>query len=164
MQAFVLLIEAASMIIGSLIAATLLCLLLWKILKRAGHPQWSSWIILGLVALTLFGRLSVGPFLQIMAAFAMLGTVPLWVEGRAWRARARNAFDLELAIAPPTTPSPRANWCYPAITGCISEARAPTRGEIHLVASRFWRASPMPNDFPVPEEREWKRLILRYRS
>jgi len=138
-------LESIALIIGSLLAAILLCWLLWFLFRLLRHPAWSALAILALVALACTGRLPASPFLQMVLAFAALGAIPLWSEGKAWRRRAQdNALWRRRSAAPgkaapaKVIPSPGYRR-YPAIIACIGEDRKAERAEIHMVAARIWR-------------------------
>lgn len=85
MQTILMVAEAVGEAIGSLVTAALLCWLLWDAFKLARHPAWAAWAVLIVLALALLGKLPKSEFLDMALAFAAIGTVPLWVAGRAWR-------------------------------------------------------------------------------
>jgi len=95
MQLLLIGLESLALIIGSLATAILICWLLWFLFRLIGHPALAAVTILLLVALACTGRLPASQFLQMTLAFAALGAIPLWSEGRAWRRRAREDYALK---------------------------------------------------------------------
>jgi len=147
MQLILILAGAIGLIVGSLAAAALLCWFLWYSFRLVMHPEWAISVVLILLVLAAAGELPRSQFLGMTLTFAVVAAVPLWFAGRAWRRQRRQAMDgwrkpsAKLRRSPPIPP-PEAGFPrrpYPAITGCIGEDRIPTRGEVHLVASRLWR-------------------------
>jgi hypothetical protein len=145
MQLLLIGLESVVLVFGSLAAATLMCWLLWFFFRWLRHPAWAALPILVLVALACTGHLPASPFLQMLLAFAALGAIPLWTEGRAWRRRTR---DDELWSRPTTLEkaahahgAPNRPGCgrYPAIVACIGEDRKAERAEVRMVAARIWR-------------------------
>ena len=142
-------LESLALIIGSLATAVILCWLLWFLFRSVGHPAWAAGTILILVALACTGHLPPSPFLHMVLAFAMLGAIPLWTEGRAWRQRAsydaprsRPAMPARTArIAPASRPG---HGRYPAIIACIGQDREAGRAELRMVAARIWRETYQP--------------------
>jgi len=60
----------------------------------------------------------------------------------------------------PLPPRAHAVWHYPAITACIRNPRAPSRGEIRLVAARMWREGFAPRG-ATPASFAVRRRLLR---
>jgi hypothetical protein len=85
MNAILAVVSSLGLVIGSLVTATVLCWLLWRVFVATRHPDWAPGGIAILVALALTGNLPGSPFLQLALAFSVAGAVPLWIEGRAWR-------------------------------------------------------------------------------
>ena len=137
-------LESVLLIVGSLAAAVMMCWLLWFIFRSLRHPAWAAVAILLLVALACTGHLPPSPFLQMVLAFAALGAIPLWTEGRAWRHRAsydapRRPSGRPGRMAPPTLVPRPGYGPYPAITACIGQDRQADREEVRMVAARIWR-------------------------
>lgn len=145
MQLILMVGEAVGLIVGSLLAAGLLCGGLWYGFRLVLHPGWAAVVVLILVVLALGGRLPKTEFLDMTLTFAAIAAAPLWIAGRAWcrqlREEADNQSQLEerRSDEPAPAQAPRERRIYPAITGCIGEERLPTRDELHFVASRLWR-------------------------
>jgi drug/metabolite transporter superfamily protein YnfA len=87
MQMILMVAEAVAETVGSLIAAALLCWLLWEAFKLMRHPAWAIGAVLLLTVLAIIGALPKSEFLNMAIAFAAVGALPLWIEGRAWRKR-----------------------------------------------------------------------------
>ena len=133
--------EPIVLIVGSILAAILLCSLLWQSFKRIGHPEWGAVVILPAVALGLYETLSGSVFFRMTLAFTLVGAVPLWIEGRAWRRRHGHAGiaheprqGRDMSITRPVR-----SRQYPIIIACIGEARQPRHDEVRAVAARIWR-------------------------
>lgn len=82
MQFIILVLESIGLIMGSLVAALLLCLGLSHLLRLARHPDW---ILLPAIAIvpTAF-LLSDSEFVRMTAILAMLMAIPLWIEDHPW--------------------------------------------------------------------------------
>jgi hypothetical protein len=85
MQTILIVAEAIGLTIGSLVAAALLCWLLWKAFGLVRHPELTAAALLSLLVLALFGRLPNSEFLRMVLMFALVAAVPLWIAGRTWR-------------------------------------------------------------------------------
>jgi hypothetical protein len=140
-------LESIALVVGSLAAAIMLCSLLWCLFRLLRHPAWAALAILVLVALACTGHLPASPFLQMMLAFAAIGAIPLWAEGRAWRrptgANAPRRHSAEPAPAHVIPKRPGFSR-YPAIVACIGEDRRAERAEVRMVAQRIWRETYEP--------------------
>jgi hypothetical protein len=79
--------EAIGEIGGALIAASLLCWLLWNGFKLLHHPAWAMWSLLPVPVLALAGKLPDSEFLGMTLAFAAIGTIPFWIDARTLRER-----------------------------------------------------------------------------
>ena len=138
-------LESVTLVFGSLATAIMLCWLLWLLFRLVRHPAWAAWAILVLVALACTGHLPANQFLQMVLAFAALGAIPLWTEGRAWRRRVRDDAlwrrSAMSKIAAPANAIPKRPGYgrYPAIVACIGQDRQAERAEIRMVAARIWR-------------------------
>jgi hypothetical protein len=146
MQMMLMAAEAIVEAGGSLMIAGLICWLLWNGFKCAHHPAWAMWAVVLAWALAVLGTLPHSEFLDMALAFAAVGAIPLWIEGRAWRKRyqkqrmnAQMSHARLAAIASSAGQILSPPRLYPAMTACISEQRSPTKGEIRLVATRLWR-------------------------
>jgi len=147
MHLLLIALESIALVVGSLAAAILLCWLLWFLFRLLRHPAWAALAILVLVALACTGHLPASPFLQMMLAFAALGAIPLWTEGRAWRRQAKaNALPKRSAEPSPADVIPNRPGFgrYPAIVACIGEDRRAERAEVRMVAQRIWRETYEP--------------------
>lgn len=127
------------LIFGSISVAIVLCWVLWRGFKLIHHPEWAA------IAAVLAGVLALHAtaphpfFYRMVIIFTLVGAVPLWVEGRAWRrARTRPIFEPEPThdVAPTPSDPPRR---YPIIIACIGEGRPPKQEEVRAVAARIWR-------------------------
>lgn len=142
--------ESIALIIGSLVVAILMCQLFWSLFRWLRHPAWAALAVLTLVALALAGQLPPSKFLQMVLMFAALGAIPLWMEGRAWRRRTKDAALLNHPATPrKATPRTAAqhqpgHGRYPAIIACIGQDREAERSELRLVAARIWRETYQP--------------------
>jgi hypothetical protein len=85
MNAILVVISAIGLVLGSLVAAGLLCWLLWRTLALVRHPDWAAAVILILIALAVTGNLPNSQLLDLALAYAFVAVVPLWFEGRTWR-------------------------------------------------------------------------------
>ena len=85
MQTILLFLDAVGLVVGSVVAAALLCTLLWGAFRLVRHPACAAVAIGLLLTLALMGKLPHSEFLDMMLVFAVLGAVPLWIAGRAWR-------------------------------------------------------------------------------
>jgi len=82
MQFIILVLESIGLIMGSLVAALLLCLGLSRLLRLARHPDW---ILLPAIALVPAAfLLSDSEFVRMTVILAMLMAIPLWMEDRPW--------------------------------------------------------------------------------
>jgi hypothetical protein len=136
--------ESLALIIGSLATAIVMCWLLWFLFRSVHHPAWAALAIFLLAALACTGHLPASQFLQMALAFAVLGAIPLWTEGRAWRQRAIYDAPRSRPATPGRTaranPIPRPGYGrYPAIVACIGQDREANRAEVRMVAARIWR-------------------------
>jgi hypothetical protein len=138
---------AVGLIVGSLLAAALLCSFPGFAFRHVRHPEWAVSPVLILLLLRIAGQLPKSQFLDMTLTFAAVAVVPLWFARRARREHRGPApaiprrSDGRIRPSETVTPtdtafSPR---LYPAITACICEERAPTRDEVHMVAARLWR-------------------------
>lgn len=84
MQTILMLAGAVGEAVGSLVAAALLCWLLWNVFRFFRHPAWAAAAVVVILALACAGELPRSEFLDMALAFAAIGMVPLWVAGRAW--------------------------------------------------------------------------------
>ena len=75
------------LVIGSLVLAVVTVTLAWWAFRAIRHPEWSAIVPLLLFVCLVVGLLPRGPLLPMVAAFASVAIVPLWIEGRAWRGR-----------------------------------------------------------------------------
>lgn len=146
MQTILIVAEAIGLVVGSLVAAALLCWLLWDVFRLVRHPEWTASAVLALLVLALGGKLPHSQFLNMVLTFAVIAAVPLWIAGRAWRRERQDwtgphehAISGQRMNQTALTQAAPAPSLYPAITACICEERPPTRGEIRVVASRLWR-------------------------
>ena len=140
-------LESITLVIGSLAAAIMLCWLLWVLFRLLRHPAWAAWAILVLLALACTGHLPASPFLQMVLAFAAIGAIPLWTEGRVWRpVTGDSALETRPAKPAPANAIPQRPGYgrYPAIVACIGENRRAERAEIRMVAARIWREAYEP--------------------
>lgn len=85
MTAILTLVTSIGLVLGGLTAAALLCWLLWRTFLLVRHPDWAAAIIPILIALAASGKLPNSQFLHLALAYAIVGVVPLWIEGRRWR-------------------------------------------------------------------------------
>ena len=145
MYVILIILGSIALMIGSMAAGILSCWLLWSGFKRVGHPEWGPPIVLIPGAFALVGHLPVSEFLALTLIFAGLAVVPFCAEGLAWRAR-RDHRDhdgsQEQGEATTIDHLPNASDYsrrYPAIAGCICEARRPTPDELKKVALRTLR-------------------------
>jgi hypothetical protein len=79
--------EAIGEIGGALIAASLLCWLLWNVFRLLHRPAWAMWSLLPVPVLALAGKLPDSEFLGMTLAFAAIGTIPFWIDERTSRNR-----------------------------------------------------------------------------
>lgn len=93
MQAILLILTAIASVVGGLVAAALLCWLLWHLFTPIRHPEWAPLVILILTWLALVGKLPDSEFLHMTLAFAMVAAVPFWIAGRTWRNHYTHAAD-----------------------------------------------------------------------
>lgn len=100
MHMLLVIIESVGLIVGSAVAAVLLCWLLWRAFRLVRHPAWGPPIVIVPVVLWGIGMLPRSDFLRLTLVFAMLVAIPFCVEGRAWRTAwlegQRTAGDLKL--------------------------------------------------------------------
>ncbi len=87
MSVITLALEAIGLVLGSLVAAILLCATLWCVFRHLGHPDWGPPLVLMLVPIGLLGWLPRSEFVSMTVVFAVIAALPFWAEGRAWRAR-----------------------------------------------------------------------------
>lgn len=145
MHVILIILGSVGLMIGSMAAGILSCWLLWSGFKWMRHPEWGPPIVLIPGAFVLMGQLPASEFLALALIFAGLAVVPFCAEGVAWRAR-RSGRDY--AASPEQGAADAVDRLqnaavyyrrYPAIVGCIYEARRPTPGELKKVASRTLR-------------------------
>lgn len=86
MAMFGILVESLLLVFGSLLAALCLIAIAWLLFRTVRHPELSASVPAALLACALAGLLPRGTFAPMVAAFGTVAIVPLWVEGRAWRA------------------------------------------------------------------------------
>ncbi|MGN6817825.1 MAG: hypothetical protein ACTHJR_04055 [Sphingomonas sp.] len=79
-------VESLGLIIGSVVAAILICWFLWSAFRLIRHPAWGPPIVVVPVILWAANMLPRSEFLRMTLVFALLAAIPFWVEGRAWRA------------------------------------------------------------------------------
>lgn len=77
-------LESVAQILGALAVALLLCASLWRAFRQIGHPAWAAPLTLLLIPLAF--ALPGLPFLDMAVIFTLLFAIPLWLEGRKWRA------------------------------------------------------------------------------
>ena len=148
LQLVFIVIGASALVVGSLLAAALLCWILWSLFKVMRHPQWAAGAIAALVVLAIVGELPRSQFLSLSLMFAALAASPMWSAGRSWRVRSvprvanthlrcvePEKAQAQVPVEKNACPSRRA--MYPALAACIGENRRPTRAETHIVASRL---------------------------
>jgi hypothetical protein len=85
MDILLVIVESVGLVVGSIVAAILLCSLLWTVFKLVHHPAWGPPIVVVPVILWAANLLPRSEFLRMTMVFAMVAAVPFWVEGRAWR-------------------------------------------------------------------------------
>lgn len=145
MYVILIVLGSIALMIGSMVAGILSCWVLWSGFKRIGHPEWGPPIMLIPGTLALIGQLPVNEFLALALIFAGLAVVPFCAEGLAWRAR-RDHRDHdgpqeqgEVKAIDHLLDASDDSRQYPAIAGCICEARRPTPDELKKVALRTLR-------------------------
>lgn len=171
MQLILIAAGAIGLVVGSLATAALLCWFLWYVFRLALHPEWGAPAILVFLVLGLVGELPKSQFLAMTLTFAVIAAVPLWFAGRAWRRQRRQALKrrceqyVDLWPSAPIAPTEAVlvPQLYPAITACINDEHAPTRDEVHLVASRLWREgfAQRFGSQAVPASFAARRMLLR---
>ncbi|GAA0333958.1 hypothetical protein GCM10009087_50260 [Sphingomonas oligophenolica] len=154
MRTILFIAEPIGLCLGSLVAGILSCWLLWAAFKLVRHPEWGPPLVAVPAALALAGRLPSSEFLDMTLVFAAVAAIPFWSAGREWRAAwltrdprapAEPSAPVRIeAVAGPDRNTTRIYPRYPAMTGCICEARRPAPAEIKKVASRIWRESFVP--------------------
>ena len=85
MLILLVIVESIGLIVGSAVAAILLCWLLWSAFRLMRHPAWGPPIVVVPVALWAANILPPSEFLRMTLLFALFAAIPFWVEGRAWR-------------------------------------------------------------------------------
>lgn len=85
MQTILMVAGAIGLIVGSLMAAALLCWLLWDAFRLVLHPELTALVVLMILVLAVMGKLPNSQFLHMVVAFAVVAAIPLWIAGRAWR-------------------------------------------------------------------------------
>lgn len=85
MQTILMVAGAIGLTVGSLLAAALLCWLLWDVFRFVRHPEWAPSAVVVLLVLAVTGKLPHSEFLDMVLAFSVIAAVPLWIAGRAWR-------------------------------------------------------------------------------
>jgi hypothetical protein len=163
MGTVLVMLGSIGLIVGSLTAGILICWLLWSAFKLIRHPELGPPLVVIPAFLALTGRLPDSEFLAMTLIFAVLAVVPFCIEGLAWRARTLDRdVSLMQAVAPAidrlSTPA-ISYGRYPAIAGCICEARRPSPGELKRVASRVLHEA-FAGQGPAPAFAE-KRAALR---
>ena len=144
MEAVQIIMESIGLIVGSLAAGVLMCWVPWSACKLIRHPEWGPLLVVVPIFLAVTGRLPNSEFFTLTLIIAGLAVVPFCVEGRAWRSRmlerdrgvAEQVAHGAIDFLPATPASYRR---YPAIAGCICEARQPNPEETKKVASRMLR-------------------------
>ncbi|MDP5281123.1 hypothetical protein Q9Q95_19520 [Sphingomonas sp. DG1-23] len=156
------------LVAGGLALTVLLSCLLWQVLKPVRHPEWAPIVIVVLLVLAVTGVLPRSDLLNMVLAFSAVATIPLWIEGRAWRRRRPEAGRSRRRAVPAPKPLPvatgdRSYPLYPAITACLSEGRRPDHDEIRIVASRMWREGFALRFAPHAQTASFaaRRLLLR---
>lgn len=146
MQLILIVASAVGLIVGSLTFAALFCWVFWDVGKAFQHPEWVAWAALSVLALSLAGKLPNSEFARLALLFSLVGAVPLWFAGRAWRRHHDKGYEVTKmqrtrlqefrsvgdAVTDPT------RWDYPVLTACVSNDRAPTREERKQLARRLW--------------------------
>lgn len=146
MQVILIVASATGLIVGSLAFASLFCWVFWDVGKAFRHPEWVAWAVLTVLALSLAGKLPNSEFARLALLFSLVGAVPLWFAGRAWRRQQDQNFEeikMQRARLEATRSEDQAireppSWTYPVITACLSEDRSPTRDERNQLARRLW--------------------------
>jgi hypothetical protein len=87
MHTILVLVETVALVAGALAGAAMLCCATWYMCRLVHHPEWAAFLILCLVAVALTGALPRSGLLNLALAFALAGTLPLWLAGRDWRRR-----------------------------------------------------------------------------
>jgi len=85
MHILLVIMESLGLIIGSIVAAILLCWSLWSAFRLVRHPAWGPPIVIVPAVLWAADMLPPSDFLRLTLVFALLAAIPFWVEGRAWR-------------------------------------------------------------------------------
>ena len=85
MPILLVMVESIGLIVGSVVAAILLCWFLWSAFRLIRHPAWGPPIVVVPVILWAANMLPRSEFLHMTLLFALLAAIPFWVEGRAWR-------------------------------------------------------------------------------
>ncbi|MCE7798840.1 hypothetical protein LWE61_20125 [Sphingobium sufflavum] len=83
-------ILAVFMVVGSLLAASIFCGMIWEGCLRVRHPEGSAFILVAIAALAVVVGVPHSPFLTLALAYAVAAAVPLWFAGRAWRRSENN--------------------------------------------------------------------------
>lgn len=78
-------IIAVFMVVGSLLATSIFCGVIWQGCLRLRHPEGSALILGAIAALAILAGIPHSPFLTPVLADGVAAAVPLWFAGRAWR-------------------------------------------------------------------------------
>lgn len=165
MHVILIILDSIGLILGSMVAGFFCCWLLWSGFRLVNHPEWGPPFVLVPAALALAGRLPNSEFLVMTVIFASLAVVPFCREGLAWRARRLDPGrdgPAGQSEARPIEHLPAASLTfrrYPALAGCICEARPPNPDELKKVASRMLSETSAAQG-PAPSFAA-KRAVLR---
>lgn len=155
--------ETVALIVGSILAATLLCCLLWRWFRRLPHPDWAAVAVWPAALLILHEIPTDSVFLRMTLAFTLVGAISLWIEGRALKQSYTNpvvraAPRLTRGVPTDLSKKPRR---YPIIVACIGEARQPRQDEVRTVAARIWREGLQQN---LASENAARSFVTRRRA
>jgi len=161
--------QSIVLMVASMVMGICLCWSLWLILRLISHPEWGPPLVAIPIFFAIVGVLPDSEFLRRALVFAAASAGPFWIAGMIWRANwQKRAAPLEDAeghtqtqAAGPDVPTAASSQCrvYPALTGCIAEARDPTADELKKVAVRIWREA-FAGRYPSPSFSE-RRILLR---
>lgn len=97
-----IILEAVGGIIGSIVAATLLCWLCYNGFKIVRHPEWGTPVILMIIAIACGAVVLRSEFLSLAFIFSAAASTICWSEGRRWRSRQLgHREDQAFRLAPP---------------------------------------------------------------
>ncbi len=144
MEFMLVAVEAILSTIGSLLAASLLCVLLWGCFKALEHPDWAGPMLPILLLVAVLTGLPSSHFATMTMLLSAFAAIPLWIAGSHDRHRNQQLPDvIQSQGTAPTTynpvarpPSAATSDMYPALSACIRENRSPTPREVHMVAVR----------------------------